>query len=206
MVLVADWIARSPPVFLHAQKEENMPKNQFQRMVFAFLTVLVTVHAYVFYSLYVVNGATLMQVTGADSVIHALEAQGGVYMFGRMVPIWGVVLVEFVFAYGLECVMGSPCSFRLAAKNFEIGKTHPVIFESSIICATVGLMCPAMSFLASCFYYPYYEGFHILTLLANWLKLVCYNFPFAFFTQLFFIQPFIRTVFKLLFQKNNSGN
>lgn len=206
MALVADWIAISSPVFLYVQKEENMPKNQFQRMVFAFLTVLVTVHAYVFYSLYVVNGATLMQVTGADSVIHALEAQGGVYMFGRMVPIWGVVLVEFVFAYGLECVMGSPCFFRLAAKNFEIGKTHPVIFESSIICATVGLMCPAMSFLASCFYYPYYEGFHILTLLANWLKLVCYNFPFAFFTQLFFIQPFIRTVFKLLFQKNNSGN
>lgn len=25
-----------------------MPKNQFERMVFAFLTVLVTVHAYVF--------------------------------------------------------------------------------------------------------------------------------------------------------------
>ena len=29
-----------------------MPRNQFQRMVFAFLTVLVTVHGYVFYSLY----------------------------------------------------------------------------------------------------------------------------------------------------------
>lgn len=51
-------------------------------MVFAFLTVLVTVHAYVFYSLYVVNGSTLMQITGADSVIHAINAQDGVYMFG----------------------------------------------------------------------------------------------------------------------------
>lgn len=28
-----------------------MPRNQFQRMVFAFLTVVITVHAYVFYSL-----------------------------------------------------------------------------------------------------------------------------------------------------------
>lgn len=53
-----------------------MPQNQFQRMVFAFLTVLVTVHAYVFYSLYVVNGNTLMAVTGADSVIHAINRQG----------------------------------------------------------------------------------------------------------------------------------
>lgn len=162
-----------------------MPNNQFERMAFAFLTVLVTVHAYVFYSLYVVNGSALMQVTGADSVIHAIQAQGGVYMFGRMVPVWAVVLIEFIFAYGLECIMGSPCSFRLACNNFEPGKTHPVIFESAIICATVGLMCPAMSFLAACFYYPYYGGFHIFTLLANWLKLVCFNFPFAFFHSCF---------------------
>ncbi len=178
-----------------------MPENQFQRMVFAFLTVLVTVHAYVFYSLYVVNGSLLMQLSGADSVIHAIDKQGGVYMFGRMLPIWAVILTEFIFAYGLECVIGSPCSFRLACKNFEIGKTHPVIFESAIICATVGIMCPAMSFLAAWFYYPYYAGFHLATLLANWLKLVCFNFPFAFFSQLFFIQPLIRTVFRVLFHK-----
>ena len=77
-----------------------------------------------------------------------------------------------------------------------------MIFESAIICATVGLMCPAMSFLAAWFYYPYYQGFCIWTLLANWLKLVCLNFPFAFFTQLFFIQPFIRTLFKLIFRRD----
>ena len=113
-------------------------------MVFAFLTVVVTVQAYVFYSLYVVNGGILMSITGADSVIHAINSQGGVYMFGRMLPIQAVILIEFCFAYGLECLMGSPCSFKLA----------------------------------------------------------CYNFPFAFFTQLFFIQPLVRTVFKILFRKD----
>ncbi len=179
-----------------------MPRNQFQRMIFALITVIITVHGYVFYSLYVINGATLMNVTGADSVLHAIQAQGGVYMFGHMLPIWAIILVEFCFAYGLECLMGSPCSFRLASKCFDPRSTHPVIFESAIICATVGLMCPAMSLLAACFYYPYYSGFHVLTLLANWLKLVCYNFPFAFFSQLFFIQPLVRTLFKLLFRKD----
>lgn len=176
-----------------------MPRNQFQRMVFAFLTVLVTVHAYVFFSLYVVNGNVLMSVTGETSVIRAIDAQGGVYMLGRFLPIWAIVVVEFCLAYLLEIVMGSPCSFKLAAKVFDPAKTHPVIFESAIICATVGLMCPAMSFIAAWLYYPYYSGFHLITLLANWLKLVCFNFPFAFFTQLFFIQPLIRTVFKALF-------
>ncbi|MCD7946203.1 MAG: hypothetical protein LUF81_06330 [Clostridiales bacterium] len=176
-----------------------MPKNQFQRMVFAFLTVLVTVHAYVFYSLYVVNGDTLMEIAGASHVLQAINAQGGVYMFGRMLPIWAVILIEFCFAYGLECIMGSPCSFRLACKVFDPKKDHPMLVETAVICATVGLMCPTMSFLAACFYYPYYSGFNVLTLLANWLKLVCYNLPFAYFSQMFFIQPLVRTVFKHLF-------
>ncbi len=179
-----------------------MPRNQFQRMIFALITVLITVHAYVFYSLYVVNGSVLMQVTGADSVLHAVNAQGGVYMFGRMLPIWAVVLIEFCFAYALECIMGSPCSFKLACKCFNPRETHPVLFETAIISATAGLMCPAMSFLAAWFYYPYYAGFNLFTLIADWLKLVCYNFPFAFFSQLFFIQPLVRTIFKALFRKD----
>lgn len=176
-----------------------MPKNQFQRMAFAFLTVLVTVHAYVFYSLYVVNGSVLMSVNQTDSVLAAINSQGGVYMAGRFVPIWTVVIVEFILAYLLEVVMGSPLSFRLASKVFDPATSHHMMFETAIICATVGLMCPAMSFLAAILYYPYYSGFHFFTFLANWLKLVCLNFPFAFFSQLFFIQPLVRTVFKLIF-------
>ena len=178
-----------------------MPQNQFQRMVFAFLTVVITVHAYVFYSLYVVNGDTLMAVTGQSSVLAAIRAQGGVYMFGRMLPIWAVILIEFCFAYGLENLLGSPLSFRLAIRVFDPRKNHPMLFESAIICATVGIMCPAMSFLASIFYYPFYNGFNVITLLANWLKLMCFNFPFAYFTQMFFIQPFVRVAFRFLFRK-----
>ena len=142
-----------------------MPRNQFQRMIFALITVIITVHAYVFYSLYVVNGNILMTVTGESSVIGAINHQGGVYMLGRFMPIWAVIIIEFCFAYILEVVMGSPSSFRLVTKIFDIRETHPVIFETAIICATVGLMCPAMSFIAAWLYYPYYEGFNILTLL-----------------------------------------
>lgn len=179
-----------------------MPKNQFQRMAFAFLTVLVTVHAYVFYSLYVVNGPVLMSVNGTDSVLGAINSQGGVYMTGRYAPIWAVVLVEFILAFLLEVVMGSPLSFKLASKVFNPVETHHMMFETAIICTTVGLMCPAMSFLAAILYYPYYNGFNFFTFLANWLKLVCLNFPFAFFSQLFFIQPLVRTVFKLIFVRD----
>jgi hypothetical protein len=143
-----------------------------------------------------------MQVTNADSVIHAINAQGGVYMFGKMLPIWAVILIEFCFAYLLECVIGSPMSFKMACKMFDPRRNHPMIFETVIICCTVVIMCPAMSFIAAWLYYPYYAGFNIFTLLANWLKLVCYNFPFAFFSQIFFIQPLVRMVFGKLFAKD----
>lgn len=178
-----------------------MPRNQFERMIFALMTVIITVHAYVFFSLYVVNGQTLMSVTETTGVLAAITKQGGVYMLGHFCPIWLVVITEFVLAYTLEVFMGSPVSFKLTSKIFDVKATHPVIFETAIICATVGLMCPAMSFLAAILYYPYYAGFSVITLFANWIKLVCFNFPFAFFTQLFFIQPLIRTLFKAIFRR-----
>lgn len=175
-----------------------MPKNQLQRMLFALLTVVVTVHAYVFFSLYVVHGDLFKQLTGESGVLAAIHAMGGVPVFGKPVPIWAVVLVEFTLAYTLELLLGSPLSFRLARKCFDPATTHPVLFETAVICATVGIMCPAMSFLAAILYYDYGAGFRVFTLLADWLRLVCYNFPFAFFTQLFFIQPLVRTVFRAL--------
>lgn len=180
-----------------------MPKNQFQRCIFALITVIITVHGYVLYSLYTVNGNLLMSLNGTTSVIDAIRHQGGVYMLGTYLPIWAVVLIEFCFAYVLEIFMGSPCSFKLACNVFDPRSTHPVLFETTIICATVGLMCPSMSLIAAFLYYPYYSGFNIITLLANWFKLVCFNFPFAFFSQLFFIQPFVRKVFKCIFRNND---
>ena len=179
-----------------------MPRNQFQRMVFAFITVVITVHAYVFYSLYVIHGSMFMQITGQPNVLSAINAMGGVPIFGKPMPIWAVVLIEFILAFTIENLIGSPLSFKLACRNFDPRSTHPVLFETAIICATVGLMCPIMSFIAAFLYYNYSAGFNIWTLLADWLKLVCFNFPFAFFSQLFFIQPFVRTVFKKLFAKD----
>ncbi len=182
-----------------------MPQSKFQRLMFALITVIITVHAYVFFSLYVINGNTLMTVNGETSVIAAINKQGGVMMFGQMLPIWAIILVEFCLAYSLEIFVGQPLSFKFASKVFDMKTTHPVLFETAIICATVGIMCPAMSFIAAFLYYPYYMGFNIFTLLANWLKLICFNFPFAYFTQLFFIQPTVRTIFKMIFVRNKDN-
>ena len=171
-------------------------------MVFAFTTVVITVHSYVFFSLYVIHGDMFMELTGETKVLAAIKAMGGVPVFSIPVPIWAVVLIEFVLAFTLENLLGSPLSFKFACKNFNPATTHPVLFETAIICSTVAIMCPAMSFIAAFLYYNYQAGFNTFTLLTDWLKLMCFNFPFAFFTQLFFIQPFVRTAFKTIFAKD----
>ena len=177
-------------------------QNQIQHLVYALITVVITVHAFVFYSLYVVEGDTLMQATGTKSVLQAIDSQGGVYMCGSYLPIWLMIVIETVCAFVLAVGMGSPLAFRLASRKFDPRRNHPMIFESAVITATVCLMCPSMSLLADAFYYPYYEGFSVIDFLCRWFRLVCYNLPFAYFSQMFFVQPFVRFAIRRLFPTN----
>ena len=172
-----------------------MPKNQKEKALFALLTVAITVCAFVFYSLYVINGSTLMEITDTQSVIEAIRTLGGVYMFGTYLPVWALMLIEFAFAFTCEMCVGSPLSMKIASKKINFKSAKPAEIENEIIKATVTVMVPLMSLIAAFLYYPYYAGFSILTLLANWLKLICFNFPFAYFTQIFFIQPTVRFLF-----------
>lgn len=128
-----------------------MSRNRTQHLVYALITVFITVHLFVFYSLYVIEGDSLMQTTGTTSVLQALNSQGGVYMLGNYLPIWLMIVIEMVCAFVLAVAMGSPLAFRLASRKFDPRRNHPMIFESAIITATVCLMCPSMSLLADFF-------------------------------------------------------
>ncbi len=168
-----------------------MSRNTLQRFVYSLITVLITVSAFIFYSVYVVEWQTWTEI----------YAQWGLYMFWTILPIRVIFLIEAVCALTLA-ILYWPVAFRLARGVFDPSKNHPMLFESAIICSTVCLMCPSMSLLASIFYYPYADWFSILNLLAMWFKLVCYNLPFAFFSQMFFVQPFMRRIINVIFPKN----
>ncbi len=176
-----------------------MPKTPFQKFFYSFVTVIITVCAFVFYSLYVIEGETLMQANNATSVLSAIDKQGGIYMFGHILPLPVMMLIEVAFALVLSIFIGSPTAFKLASKAFPPQNSHPTLFELAIICSTAFVMCPLMSLIASIAYYPYYNGFNLLTLLANWIQLVCHNFPFALLSQVFFIQPVVRRIFAFAF-------
>lgn len=114
-----------------------MPRNQFQRMVFAFITVVITVHAYVFYSLYVIHGNIFMQITGKTGVLSAIRKMGGIPVFGYPVPIWAVVLIEFMLAYLFENILGSPLSFKLVIFSKDIRERSSASNQAEKAKATV---------------------------------------------------------------------
>lgn len=156
-----------------------MPTTKFQKIVFAFLTVFITVHLFVFYNLAIEMGGMSNQVFTAA---------------------WMVVPIEFACAILLEIFIAGPLSERLAFRIVDPKEAKPYVVTTAIICATVCLMCPMMSFLATAFYCGFSPEF-----LAQWMQKVVFNFPFAFFTQLFFIQPFVRVLFRRLFRRQLAG-
>ncbi|MBE6067599.1 MAG: DUF2798 domain-containing protein [Clostridium lundense] len=152
-----------------------MPTTKFQQVIYALLTVVITVHLLVFYNLAIEMGGMSNQV-----FVAARE----------------VIAIEFVIAFLLEIFIAGPLSLKLAFRVVNPREDKPYVVTTAIICATVGLMCPMMSFAATIMY----NGINI-EFLGNWMQKIVFNFPLAFFSQLFFIQPFVRFIFGAIFKK-----
>ena len=167
-----------------------MPQTKFQKLMFALITVIITVPCFVFYcSSYEVGGFSVEVIKNS----------------------WIFIPIEFVLAYLCEIFIGSPLSVKLALKAIDPKKNDHMIVETAIICATVGIMCPLMSFLATIIYNGIIavgmNGAPLDNFLINfipyWSQKVVLNFPFALLSQLFFIQPLVRTIFKAIFKQKD---
>lgn len=151
-----------------------MPKTKSQKIFFAFLTVIITVPLFVFYNLAIEMGGMSNQVFIASL---------------KIIPI------EFVFAILLEILIAGPLSEKIAFSIVNPREEKPYIITTVMICSTIVLMCPMMSLVAAFL-------FHGITVefIAQWMQNIVINFPFAFFTQLFFIQPFVIFIFRSAFK------
>ncbi|AEV28136.1 Protein of unknown function (DUF2798) [Sphaerochaeta pleomorpha str. Grapes] len=151
-----------------------MPSTKLQRMVFAFLTVAITVHVFVFYNLAIEMGGMSNQVFIASKKI---------------------ILIEFIFAFLLEILIAGPLSEKLAFRVVNSRENKPFVVTTAIICATVALMCPMMSFIATILYNGFSSEF-----ISQWMQKIVFNFPLAFFSELFFIQPLVRFLSSKIFK------
>lgn len=151
-----------------------MPTTKFQKVVFAFLSVSITVHLFVFYNLAIEMGGMSNQVFIASR---------------------NVIAIEFALAFLLQIFIAGPLSLKMAFRVVNPRKDKPYVVTTAIICATICLMCPMMSLLATIMYNGITPEF-----LSQWMEKIVHNFPLAFFSQLFFIQPFVRFLFGAIFK------
>lgn len=166
-----------------------MIQNKKQGLIFVLITVIITVPCFVFYCLSIENGG-ILNVDWRFALI--------------LIPI------EFVLAYLSEVFIGNPLALKFVMKAIDPKKNDHMIVESAIICATVTIMCPWMSFLATILYKGVFPvlvfhdaswtfGSFIVHFIPNFLQTVVLNFPFAFLGQMFIIQPIVRRIFKFIF-------
>jgi hypothetical protein len=140
-----------------------------------FLTVLISVLSFTTYNV----------------AIHAGKMSNAVFLLAlREVP------VEFAIAFLLEALVAGRTAEKLAFRIVDPASDRPIVVVLAITAMTICIMCPAMSLAATILY----DGLDA-EFLAHWLEKVRYNFPFAFFTQIFFIGPFVRFAFRGLFRR-----
>lgn len=168
-----------------------MPQNKFQKFIFAVITVIITVNAFVFYNVFIVENSS--------------------YAEKGAIVIATFLIVEFICAITCELFIGSPGSFKLMLKIINPAETKPFMVETIIICCTVCIMCPLMSFIAEFLYnliFPTVFNWYTVDIkefcinfIPKWIGKVCVNFPFAIFSQMFFIQPLVRKIFRKIFYR-----
>lgn len=164
----------------------------------SFFCVVLTVHIMVFYNVYTVEGSKLKSETNSTTVGEGIDKLGGIYMFGRYMPIWSVILVEIFFAYLFIMSFGLPLGIYLGSQIFSSPNDSMILKQTAITSATVGVMCPSMTFVSACIYYPYYNGFQVSTLLSNWINNICVNFMIVWIAENWYVQPLSRVLLRLL--------
>lgn len=157
-----------------------MPQTKFEKLFFMFLTVLISVFSFTTYNIATALG-------GMSNKVFLLAL--------KEVPL------EFIIAFLLEALVANRLSIKLASKLVDFQKDKEIVIIMAITAMTICIMCPLMSIAATIIY----NGVN-LEFVANLFQKIRFNFPFAFFSQIFFIGPFVRFIFNGVFRKNKVFN
>ena len=152
-----------------------MPKTKLQSLVFTLIMVFCMVYVM---TCYVLAGN----------------------MGGLSYPVFLIAInemwIEYVIVFVLIFFVITRTAQKLAFRIFTPGKDKPIFIILSIQCFTVCLIVPAITLIAT-FIHHGFTGMWF----TQWISLAFYCFPAARCLQVFFIGPFVRMLFRLIFSK-----
>lgn len=155
-----------------------MPKNKFQETIFTLMMVIVMVYAMICYNI-ALNTGSFTEHIFLDA-FHELNIMG---------PI----------AFILDFFLVGRIATKTALKIADPQKNGTFSLILAISAVSVAWMCPLMSLAATILFKS--PGKHIVSV---WLQTTLFNFPVAFFWQIFYAGPFVRFLFRHIFKEQNA--
>lgn len=153
-----------------------MPKTKFQEVIFTLIMVVVMVYVMICYNIALNMGGLTNEVF--------LSAFKELIIMG---PI----------AFILDFFIVGHLAKKAAFKIVNPAKENPFHLVLAISAISVAFMCPLMSLAATILFKDAGNQF-----VAVWFQTTAFNFPMAFFWQIFYAGPFVRFIFRHIFKEN----
>ncbi len=150
-----------------------MPKTKFQSFIFTILMVFLMVFCMTTYTLSIQLGTLNSQV-----------------FYMAIKEMW----LEYIVVFFLIFFVMTDRSIKTARKMLDFKTTPPIFMTLLIQCLTVCQIVPVITLFATMIHHGIGTDCFFI-----WLQLMVECFPMALCLQLFFVGPFVRTVFRKIF-------
>ena len=151
-----------------------MPKNKFQEVIFTIIMATIMVYGMVVYNIALNTGT--VDGTTFIAALHELPI---------MVP------VAFILEFFIVGRMARPLAFTVMKPT-----DRPQFITYAISICICCIMCPVMSLVATILFKEPSFG--------TWVKTWAMNFPMAILYQMFYCGPFVRLIFRAIFERKDS--
>ncbi|MCD7862459.1 MAG: hypothetical protein LUG61_02835 [Lachnospiraceae bacterium] len=166
-----------------------MPKTKTQGIIFGLIMSYAMAYGMEVYNVAIKEGATL--------------SAGGLSNMTNIVFLDALIEASYmgIFVFIISNLYGNRFGAAFAAKHSDPEKDNPYVCQLLRQGATVAVMCPSMSLIASLLFNIALAGAPITQLPAIWVGTLLKNFPMAFFWNFFAAAPFTHWVFGRIFAK-----
>ena len=152
-----------------------MPKTKFQSVIFTLMMVFCMVYCMTCYTVAIGMGGLSNQV----------------FMIA-IKEMW----VEYVVVFVLIFFVITELAKKLTMRIITPGVDKPIFMILAMQSFTVCLIVPVITLFATFFHNGFTSEWF-----SGWIQTAVLCFPMALLTQVFFVGPFVRLVFRLIFKK-----
>ena len=159
---------------LQRKGEQSMPKTKFQNVVFTLMMSFLMVYAMICYNI-------SMNIGGMTNQVFLMA-------FHEMIIMWPAA---FILEFFLVDHLAHKLAFCMVTPQ-----DRPIVITLAISIMIIAIMCPIMSLVATFLFKEPSFGM--------WVKTWAMNFPMAILYQMFYCGPFVRLIFRAIFERKDS--